>query len=126
MSAEEQPTENVRRPTPYTEKIQERPEKNPPIVYKPLPPKEFFEKYRTNIDKAIRKVWSKKADDDYVFEPFQSRFNYYDYGGQYNFICELKDGAPTYICCTENFEKEDGDLANDEAERRRRLCVSAS
>ena len=36
------------------------------------------------------------------------------------------DDRPTYICITENFEKEDGDLANDDAERRRRVIISVS
>ncbi|UJR20320.1 hypothetical protein I4U23_023451 [Adineta vaga] len=125
MSIEEQNTENVRRKTPYSEKIQERPERNPPIVYNPLAPTELFEKYRDQINRNVRKVWP-KTPDDYVLEPFQSRFNYYDYGGQYNFICELPDGRPTYITITESFEKEDGDLANNDVERRRRLTVSAS
>jgi hypothetical protein len=41
--------------------------------------------------------------------------------------CELPpNGQPTYVTVTEPFEKEDGDLANDEAERRRRVIVSVS
>ncbi len=40
--------------------------------------------------------------------------------------CELPDGQPTYVTITESFEKEDGELANDDAERRRRVCVSVS
>ncbi len=41
--------------------------------------------YRDQITRNIHKVWP-KLQDDYVADPFQSRFNYYDYGGQYNFI----------------------------------------
>ncbi len=40
--------------------------------------------------------------------------------------CELADGQPTYITVTESFEKEDGKLANDDGERRRRVIVSVS
>jgi hypothetical protein len=40
--------------------------------------------------------------------------------------CELADGQPTYITVTEPFEKEDGELANNDAERRRRVIISAS
>ncbi|CAF3906685.1 unnamed protein product, partial [Rotaria sp. Silwood1] len=39
-------------------------------------------------------------------------------------MCDLPDGRPTYITVTESFEVEDGELANDDEERRRRLCIS--
>lgn len=35
--------------------------------------------------------------DDYVAEPFQARFNYYDYGGQYNFIVRSFEKLLTFI-----------------------------
>ena len=38
--------------------------------------------------KGIHKVWP-KVEDDYVAEPYQATFRYYDYGGQYQYI----------VCC---------------------------
>ncbi|CAF0958599.1 unnamed protein product [Rotaria sordida] len=127
MSSGEQNEEEKpqRRSTPYTEKIQERPERNPPILYKPLKPKDFFEKYRHDITSRVYKVWP-KVEKDFTLEPFQASFRYYDYGGQYLFMCDLPDGRPTYITVTESFEVEEGELANDDEERRRRVIISVS
>ncbi|CAF1975517.1 unnamed protein product [Rotaria magnacalcarata] len=126
MSSDEQNEEKKPRSIRYTEKIEEPvPAHSPPILYKPLKPRDLFEKYRDEITSKVYKVWP-KVEKDFTLEPFQATFYYYDYGGQYTFICDLPDGRPTYITITESFEKEDEELANDETERRRRVIISVS
>ncbi|CAF4004220.1 unnamed protein product [Rotaria sordida] len=85
----------------------------------------LYDEYRHDITSRVYKVWP-KVEKDFTLEPFQASFRYYDYGGQYLFMCDLPDGRPTYITVTESFEVEEGELANDDEERRRRVIISVS
>ncbi|CAF1331793.1 unnamed protein product [Adineta steineri] len=118
-------SENEQISLPYQE-MMEKPlpiEGGPKRYYIATKPREIFEIYRDSIIEHIRKKHHHVSIDSNL-EPAVGCFRSHGYGGQYTFDCYINDVGDVHVTVIEPIEADDGELANDMAERKRRAQIS--